>query len=131
MLDDLAYAAGYLDGEGCFHITNGKISVTCETTHKPTIMWLQTLFGGSVTSLLKKKNPKWRSTYRWSVVSKQALKVCQRLAPLLKEKMSQAGLLIVYQQTMGKVGQHVSDQTKEERSRLNMLVKGEKKRVRI
>ena len=128
--EDLNYAAGYLDGEGCFHISSGrKIAVACETTHKPTILWLQKLFGGSVTHLTKKKKANWRPTYRWQVVARDALKVCQCLAPRLKEKQEQALMLIGFQQTMGPIGKPVAAWVKEQRAWFTSKVKEAKKRV--
>ena len=96
-VDDLAYAAGYLDGEGCFtlHGSTGYVpSVYCETTHRPTIQWLQMLLGGNLSSYERKKKPHWRPTYRWSVHGTAAVEVCHRLLLLLKEKRPQAEILI-------------------------------------
>jgi len=125
--DDLMYAAGFLDGEGCFSINDHKISVSSENTYKPVIDWLYDIFGGSVNIGTKAKN-KWRNTYRWQVCGDNALEVCQILAPILKEKNKQALLLISFQQLQHftKRGIKVPREIIEERDRLQLLCKLEK-----
>ena len=123
--DDLAYVAGYLDGEGCFTVRNERQAmVVCENTHRPTIEWLHQMFGGSMSANVRKKKPTWRPTYRWSVVSRQAAEVCRLVAPYLREKMEQALLLIAIQQLSGNQGARSPTEQMQERTRLAVMVKG-------
>ena len=127
---DLIYAAGFLDGEGCFCADNdGRIGIVCENTYKPVIDWLQAKFGGYV-SVINTSNPKWRTTYRWSINGKEAYHLCQYIVPFLKEKMEQCGLLIAYYQLskFTKRGVKVPEIVADERKRLALLVKGAKGR---
>ncbi len=100
--DDRGYIAGFLDGEGCFTVVKRwKIVVACENTYRPTIERLHKIFGGCFTPMVRKRKKNWRPTYRWAVVSNDALQVCQSVAVYLKEKQPQAVMLIALQQTMG------------------------------
>lgn len=117
---DLAYAAGFLDGEGCFG-AYGKYSKPCvaaENTDQSVIEWLHSLFGGSVR-MTKPKKANHRPTFRWAVVSRDAAKVCAILAGHLKEKAPQALLVFAIQKQ--------SD--REERNRLATILKQYKGRL--
>lgn len=97
---DLAYLAGYLDGEGCFTLGQAhKPVLAVENTHKPTIEWLHRTFGGSMSRKLSTRKAHHRHTYRWAVVNREASDVCRAVAPYLREKTQQALMLIVVQQT--------------------------------
>jgi hypothetical protein len=100
----LAYAAGFLDGEGCFYSSKDrycKAAVTCTNSHRPTIEWLHKIFGGQF-ACEKRRQKHHKQLYRWSVADNEAAKVCQILAPFLKEKAEQALLIIAIQQTKSK-----------------------------
>ena len=119
--EDLVYAAGFLDGEGCFHIQrnqNWKIMISCTNTYKPIILKLQRLFGGSVSESKPKKS-NHRVCYTWQVVAKEAAYVCSCLIPFLYEKANQAMILLAMQQTMGLTKTRtLPDWLKQERNRL-------------
>lgn len=123
--ETLAYAAGFLDGEGCFSVDGGKyhkIRVSCANTNRPAIEWLHKNFGGSFcrnATRIKKKNH--RRCFSWSVVANDAKQLCCILAPYLKEKAEQALLLIAIQQTKGTA--RISEELFEERTRLANKVK--------
>lgn len=126
-VEDLYYAAGFLDGEGCFTVTNKKYmraKVLCENTYRPTIEWLYKTFGGRVMFDIKGKKPNHRSTHRWELSDGHAVKFAQMIAPYLQEKAGQALLLIAIQQTRGhQKGRHADPQQMEERRRLAGLMK--------
>lgn len=104
--DDLHYAAGFLDGEGCFFIhrrENGKHhkgAISCSNTHRPTIEWFQQTFGGSI-SKGKSRKSNHRPVYSWQVVANDAFEICGAVLPYLKQKTEQALLLFALQQTRG------------------------------
>jgi len=53
----LAYFAGFFDGEGTAYIAkNGSISIAVTNSHKPTLEYLQQLFGGTLKFKAKTKN---------------------------------------------------------------------------
>lgn len=125
--EDLIYAAGFLDGEGCFHVQkHDKISILCSNTYKPVIEWLGKTFGGSVHRSKRKRKENHRTIYTWQVVCNDALRVCQAVAPYLKEKTAQALLLITLQQLKTKGGRKLSKDERQERDRLIVIFKGMK-----
>lgn len=125
---DLQYAAGYLDGEGCFTLgPHWKPTVTCANTHRPTIEWLHYTFGGNLTLNISGRKANHRPTHRWALVSKQAAEFCRAITPYLREKVTQAGLLIAVHQTMGiREGRYTPIHIVEERNRLATILKGYK-----
>lgn len=53
----LAWAAGFVDGEGCFHLQNKRYPIlTVTQTELTSLERLQSLFGGRVRSVNRKKN---------------------------------------------------------------------------
>lgn len=125
--EDLIYAAGFLDGEGCFHVQkHDKISILCSNTYKPVIEWFGKTFGGSVSKSNRKLKENHRTIYTWQVVANDAVKVCQAIAPYLKEKTSQALLLMAIQQLKTKGGRKITGELRVERDRLVSLFRGTK-----
>lgn len=121
--NDLDYLAGFLDGEGCFSVgQNWKIAVSCSNADPRPISLLKDMFGGS-TRIAKGRKPNHRHMHTWQIVSKKAAKVCQVLAPRLKIKAEQALLLMAIDQTMGRYGNPLSQEIKDERNRLALLTK--------
>ncbi|WP_029083382.1 LAGLIDADG family homing endonuclease [Bradyrhizobium sp. th.b2] len=102
---DLAYAAGYLDGEGCFTVgDNWRIFVTCTNTCREAIEWLRDVFGGTVSGPSKVSKANWRPTFQWKITARQAATFIEALLPYLREKKPQAELLLQLQATMGSGG---------------------------
>lgn len=123
--DDLAYVAGFIDGEGCFSVgRNWKITVSCANTHKPVVEWLAAHFGGSFCkNATRAKKPNHRRIYSWSVVSRDADHFCKAVVPYLRVKTEQALLLIALQQTMTNGGKRLPQFVVDERNRLSKMVK--------
>ena len=122
----LSYAAGFLDGEGCFSVDNkDKLHVTCSNTNRPVIEWFKETFGGSISkNAHRKRAPHHRTCYSWVVVARDAHKLCCAIVPFLKEKTEQALLLIAVQQTKTRGGpRSVSPEVSEERTRLKARIK--------
>jgi hypothetical protein len=104
--EDLAYTAGFLDGEGCFTVINRKnaasIRVTASNTYKPVLEWLKSKFGGCVAPQYKdpKKLPKnHRPNYVWNVDSANAKSLIIQIIPYLRQKREQAELLLELHKT--------------------------------
>ncbi len=102
----LAYAAGFLDGEGCFSVDKSyKIRISCANTNRPIIEWFQQTFGGSFCkNATRRRNPRHRRCYSWSIVANDAQQLLRAIVPFLKEKAEQALLLMFIQQTKTKGG---------------------------
>ena len=131
---DWWYLAGYLDGEGCFTVSNPRSAlavVTCTNTHKPTIEWLRDTFGGSIAAPRVPKKANHRPTYTWNITGQEAIELISKLAPYLKEKARQALLIMKIQDTKNQplVGRKVDPIFLEERKRLIQMLKDMKHEV--
>lgn len=101
----LAYAAGFLDGEGCIRISkrnprNGRstsynLLVSIAQKDGNIMDWLFGNFGGMV--YLKNKN-KDNWIYEWRVTEVKAYNFLKELLPFIKYKKKQAELAIQFQQ---------------------------------
>ena len=91
---DIAYAAGFFDGEGCISIAkNGSVDVRIVNTSKAVLIKLQTLLGGSITDRSQKIN---KSQYAYSLYGEEAIKFLKILKPYLIEKLPQANTVFEY-----------------------------------
>jgi hypothetical protein len=104
---DLAYLAGFIDGEGSIGIVvvaKHKKYVTqiaaCNCNPTP-IMLLKELFGGKIR-LRNWKNKKWKPNYEWKLTAKKAAVVIKAILPYLKIKNKQAEIVLRSQQLKGK-----------------------------
>jgi hypothetical protein len=91
---DIAYAAGFFDGEGCISIAkNGSVDVRIVNTSKAVLVKLQTLLGGSITDRAQKVN---KSQYAYSLYGEEAIEFLKILKPYLIEKLPQANTVFEY-----------------------------------
>lgn len=95
LVKDDAYAAGLLDGEGCFSINSNTqaVFIQCGITYESTVKWLQRVYGGSFSSR-DFDIPNRKTQYYWRVCGDEAEEACKRLLPFLKEKKPQARILL-------------------------------------
>ena len=95
MLDtDLAYVAGFFDGEGCISITkNGAVDVRIINTAHNVLVKLQSVFGGSITERSQRVNKK---QYAYSFYGENAVKFLELVKPYLIEKLPQAETVLEY-----------------------------------
>lgn len=89
---DLAYTAGFLDGEGCF-IWNNTVCVEVKTTYPKILHWLKKKYGGSFR-LCKPKCGNARAQFHWRICGQEATELCKMVLPYLREKHYQALTLI-------------------------------------
>ena len=107
---DLAWAAGFIEGEGHFKFywrhrqSTGQLyfepSVQADNTKKEYLDFLKSLFGGSIclTHTKGKKIGKYRTkkdTWRWHATNLKAFNVCRLLEPFLHGDNKKAAQLIV------------------------------------
>lgn len=91
---DIAYAAGFFDGEGCISITkNGAVDVRIINTANNVLVRLQSLFGGSITERSQRVNKK---QYAYSFYGQDAIEFIKTLKPYLLEKLPQAETILEY-----------------------------------
>lgn len=88
-MEDLAYMAGIVDGEGSIVLTrkyrNGMpIPVLAVDSTDPELLdWIKETFGGSIKTK-KKYAAHHRQAYTWTLTRRQALGLLEKLLPFLK-----------------------------------------------
>lgn len=96
---DIAYAAGFFDGEGCIFIDQNNHAYTLEVTigqnKKDPLEWIRERYGGSLRLQNSETwtGPKWL----WKLRSDQALLFLIDILPYLIVKKEQASTAIEYQ----------------------------------
>lgn len=87
---DLAWCAGFIDGEGCITCTSSGVVVKVSHTHLPSLQFLQKMFGGSV----KERSGKNKKAWVWYVCGDTAKECLKTIRPYLREKLPQADVAI-------------------------------------
>jgi len=100
---ELAYAAGYFDGEGALHLQvqrrNGRVhqkclNVTVNSSDRDTLLWLASLFGGSVL-LYQNRSPLTRKRmYNWKLSGSATRNFLELILPHLRYKKEYAAFCI-------------------------------------
>ncbi len=104
---DLAWAAGFIDGEGCIQISRRKhrktveykLEVSAVNTKLAPIIRLQSLFGGAADTFNERAKA-YKLRNRWRVVDKQAEKCLPLLLPYFTCKCEQAQLGLEYRRAL-------------------------------
>lgn len=100
---DLAWAAGFLDGEGSLLIQNAKrngvryywIMVSAPQVSPEPLIKLQMMFGGAIHHR-RSRPEKWADFYEWHIGNRQAASMLRRVLPYLLVKCGQADLLLAF-----------------------------------
>lgn len=91
---DLAYAAGFFDGEGCITIAkNGAVDVRITNTGINVLQRLQSTFGGNIGNRSQKVNKK---QYSYCFYGDNAIEFIKKIKPFLIEKLPQAETILEY-----------------------------------
>ena len=100
LTNDIAYIAGFFDGEGCIRIKQANqggnsyyIWVAITNSNKGTLEYVANIFGGKVRRAEKKVN-KW--VYHYLVTASEATDMLKVLLGFLQEKKLQAELAIYF-----------------------------------
>lgn len=118
---DSAWAAGFIDGEGCIQMPHRKrkghesfsLMVTAVNTDIRPLERLQCTFGGTIMGLHKGKNPKWRRSWVWQVSHSKAEAFLLTILPWLTCKRDQAEIAILSRKYVGKVGLPLAPDNRE------------------
>ena len=97
---DLAYLAGFIDGEGSIGTTRtgarrqvvGRLTIT--NTDLAMLKMLQAKYGGSITRQPRSANPEWKPYCAITWTNRGALRVLEAVLPYLIIKRRQAELCI-------------------------------------
>ena len=107
---DLAWAAGFLDGEGCFQIgryfdkrkgyQRYMARVGATQKRREPLDFLQRMFGGTIVGRFNKN---WNTTYWfWYLATQQAVSAAEKLIPYLRLKRAEAETLIEFRAIMAR-----------------------------
>ena len=95
---NIAYVAGFIDGEGCVSIGVAKKRYVCpniqvSNTNLTVLKLFKEQFGGSIQNRLDKRKNR-RPSWTWWIAANKALKVLEEVKPFLIIKKPQAEILL-------------------------------------
>lgn len=98
---DLAWAAGFVDGEGCIGIiarggTYFVPQIDVDNTYEDALRAMKNVFTVGTIGCVVRKAPQ-KDCYKWRVSSASAITVARLLLPYLRVKRRQAEMLIAFQ----------------------------------
>lgn len=95
--EQLAWAAGFVDGEGCITFakhhswgSRAMLLLSVTNTNKDVIQLFKDWFGCGSVRTQKQDNPNWKDRHSWVVRAKAAEMVIRAIRPYLKLKTNQA-----------------------------------------
>ena len=115
---EYAWAAGFLDGEGCFALgskkgvhptTRNAVVHVCQIRKAP-LDKLAELFGGTVR--IMRVNSKDQTIWQWAVTGKGVIPIIEAILPYLVGKQDEAQAVLDYAQTIGERGHSKFDTAK-------------------
>ena len=101
-IENLAYVAGIVDGEGSITITTNAAKRTfcsfiyVSNTDIRLMDWLHATYGGSVYTL-PNQGDNHKTAFRWALFGKKAGGFIECIRPYLKIKCEQADIVIAFQ----------------------------------
>jgi hypothetical protein len=99
---DLAYMAGFLDGEGCLYLGHRKAgrrrqcfpcTITISQTEDKTLRWMQGFFGGKVYPVKSSGNGD-KQVWTWSIYGTEGDTFLRLVLPYLRLKKPQAEIYL-------------------------------------
>ena len=107
---EIAWFAGFFDGEGCIHIAFKKTNPNClrksfqlhisvSSTHIPTINKVKTMWNFGSVCIIATKNRQYKPYAYWRTVSVKAASVLRLCLPYLSVKKEEAEIAIAFQET--------------------------------
>ena len=127
---DRAWAAGFLDGEGCFtllknssksqHETTRGVNISAIQVKKEPLIRLQKILGGRINGPVKNGNRAKQDAYCWRISNaEEAKKAIEIVFPYLQGKEEDAAIVYSYSLTVGKPGRrNTSSSSKKIRQNL-------------
>lgn len=102
-ITDLAYTAGYIDGDGCFYLGKEKskkrltqkyvVKIAINSVNPKVLHFFKELFGGSVR-LIKEQHNNSKALHQFSVHKHNALLMGQIIYPFLVEKREECQMFL-------------------------------------
>jgi hypothetical protein len=125
---ELAWMAGFFDGEGCIRLSKLKRygnrqgihygrGVTISNTDRDSLEIFKLYFGGSI-QLHTKQSLKHKTAYKWVACSRMADNFIDKVYPYLKLKRNRADLFIKFKNLFCKEGLDLKENDYTERNEL-------------
>lgn len=109
-VEDLAWMAGFVDGEGCLTISRQirkdrpspsyRASITITNTKKSALDIFETYYGGNVYDVMEnrtdKRKVKWANAYCWYCTVGRAKEFLEDILPYLRIKNDQARIILEF-----------------------------------
>ena len=125
-----AWAAGFIDGEGCIHcgVSHGqpRIKLMVGQVDQRPLQKLSEMFGGAIVLHAKAKGNS-RESWRWQVQGRTAQKILKDLMPYLVSKIDEAKLALEFD--CGKDGHKPEDFVVQKRYEIMQQLKEMKRAV--
>lgn len=116
--EELAYAAGFFDGEGCINIakwrqlcsetrepgTYYKLRIILANTYLPTLEWFQATWGGAINT--KPIFGNRVQGYNWTLAQPQSARFLEEILPYLKQKRTEAELGLEFYRSNRRFGRN-------------------------
>ncbi|HEX3523619.1 MAG TPA: LAGLIDADG family homing endonuclease [Stellaceae bacterium] len=111
---DLAYLAGFIDGEGSISIFPGtsrgrrrdNLRLDIYNTNEAVLQWIKRTFGGRIHKVGRPKARNTKQEYVWAAGAQCAAQILKACLPFLKIKRTQAELFIQHQATSRRNGRY-------------------------
>ena len=84
-MSSLGWAAGFLEGEGCFH-SGARISIRAAQVQPDPLYLMLSILGGTVNGPYKRKNPNHHAIYDWGLNGCHAVAAMMTIYPLMSPK---------------------------------------------
>lgn len=88
-IKELHWAAGFLEGEGCFHV-GGRTSMAAAQVQIEPLQKIQRILGGTINGPYSAKNPNSKPFFSWRLNGVQAIATMLTLFSLLSPKRKAA-----------------------------------------
>ncbi len=132
--EELAYIAGFIDGEGCISIgLNGLrqttgLAFSIVNTNKQILEWIQSKIGGKILRRTYHTSNNSKETYQLYKSGSRAYQILQLFEPYIRLKTKQLQIGLAYGMTIGSAGKHITQVIKEYRLQLYKQMKRLNKR---
>ena len=106
---DLAYLAGFIDGEGSISIFTSvkarrdNLRFDIYNTDEGILRWIEQVFGGRI-HIVRRARDGWKQEFTWTCGQQHAASVLTACLPYLKVKRRQAELFVQHQATSKRNG---------------------------
>ena len=104
---DVAYIAGFFDGEGCVRIKQANqggnsfyVWVAITNSYKPTLDYVVSVFGGKVRRAEKRSH---KTIYHYLITASEAVDMLKTIGGFIREKKNQVDLAIKFHENKDKM----------------------------